>query len=52
MGVYNVRQTEIHTAVLLVPEPSVFVFETNVEKLQGTDHQVLIIFPQNLLKQG
>jgi len=32
--VYNVRQTEIHTAELLVPELSAFEFDINFEKLK------------------
>ena len=32
--VNDVRQTEIHTAEPLVPEPSAFEFETAIEKLQ------------------
>ena len=34
-GVSNVRQTEIHTAEPLVPEPSAFEFEIAIEKLKG-----------------
>ena len=33
-GVNDVRQTEIHTAEPLVPEPSAFEFEMDIEKLQ------------------
>ena len=36
-GVNNVRQTEIHTAELLVPEPSAFEAEMAIGKLPGTD---------------
>jgi hypothetical protein len=41
-GVYNVRQTEIYGAEPLVPEPSAFEVDINVESLQrhkspGTD---------------
>jgi len=32
-GVSDVRQTEIHTAEPLVPEPSVFEVELAIEKL-------------------
>ena len=32
-GIYDVRQTEIHTAEPLVPEPSAFEFEMAIEKL-------------------
>jgi hypothetical protein len=42
-GVNDVRQTEIHTAELLVPEPSAFDVEFAIEKLKshklpGIDH--------------
>jgi hypothetical protein len=33
-GVNDVRQTEIHTAEPLVPEPSVFEVETAIKKLK------------------
>ena len=33
-GVNDVRQTEIHTAEPLVPEPSAFEFEMTIEKLK------------------
>jgi len=33
-GVNDVRQTEIHTAELLVPEPSAFEVEMAIEKLK------------------
>jgi hypothetical protein len=51
-GVNDVRQTEIHTAELLVPEPSAFGFKMAVEKLKrrrspGTDH-----IPAELIKAG
>jgi hypothetical protein len=42
-GVNKVRQTEIHTAEPLVPEPSVFEVELVIEKL----YQVLIKYLQN-----
>jgi len=34
-GVNDVRQTEIHTAEPLVPEPSAFEFELAIEKLKS-----------------
>ena len=37
-----VRQSEIHTAEPLVPEPSAFEVELAIEKLIFTNHQVLI----------
>jgi len=33
-GINNVRQTDIHTAEPLVPEPSAFEFEMAIEKLK------------------
>ena len=41
-GISDVRQTEMHTAELLVPKPRVFGFQMSVEKLKrhkspGTD---------------
>jgi hypothetical protein len=47
-GVNDVRQTELHTAEPLAPEPSDFDVEMAVGKLKkGTNHQVLIKFQQN-----
>jgi hypothetical protein len=34
-GVSEVRQREIHTAELLLPEPSAFEFEMTIEKIKG-----------------
>ena len=34
-GVNDVGQTEIHTAELLLPEPSAFEFELDIEKLKS-----------------
>jgi hypothetical protein len=34
-GVNDVRQTEIHTAEPVIPEPSAFEFEIVIEKLKG-----------------
>jgi hypothetical protein len=42
-GANEVRQTEIHTAEPLAPEPSNFEVEMAVEKLKKfTNHQVFI----------
>jgi hypothetical protein len=49
--VNNVRQTEIHTAEPLMPEPSVSEYELAIEKLKVTDHQVLIKYHHNCLRQ-
>jgi len=51
-GVNDVRQTEIHTAVPLVPEPSAFEVELAIENLKshkspGTDQ-----IPAELIKTG
>jgi hypothetical protein len=46
-GVKYVRQTEIHTAEPLVPEPSDSEVEMAIEKLKSTNHQVFINFQQN-----
>jgi hypothetical protein len=46
-GVNDVRQTEIHTAEPLVPEPSAFEIELAIEKFKVTNHQVLIKSQQN-----
>jgi hypothetical protein len=47
-GVNDVRQAEIHTAELLVPEPSVPEIELAIEKLKShQNHQVLIKYQQN-----
>jgi hypothetical protein len=44
-GVNDMRQTEIHTAKLLVPKPSAFEVEMATEKLKKvTNHQVLFNF--------
>ena len=46
-GVNGVRQTEIHTAGPLVPEPSAFEAELAIEELKVTDHQDLIKSQRN-----
>jgi hypothetical protein len=46
-GVNDVRQTELHTAEPVVPEPSAFGIELAIEKLEVTYRQVLIKFQQN-----
>jgi hypothetical protein len=51
-GVNNVRQTEIHTAERLVPEPSAFEVEMAIEKLKRHKSPGIIRFQQNLLKRG
>ena len=51
-GVSDFRRTEIHTAILLVPEPSAFEFEKDTEELTrhkspGTDQ-----IPAELFQAG
>ena len=46
-GVSDVRQAEIHTVELLVPEPSALEVELAIEKLKSPNHQVLIKYQQN-----
>ena len=41
------RQTEIHTAERLVPEPSAFEIEMATEKQKDTNHQILIKYQKN-----
>jgi hypothetical protein len=45
--VVNDRQTEVHAAEPLVPEPSAFEVEVAIEKQKDTNHQVLIRYQQN-----
>jgi len=51
-GVNYVRQAEMHTAELLVPEPSAFEFELDIGKLKVTVHLVLLKSQQKILRQG
>jgi hypothetical protein len=46
-GVNYIRQTEMHTAEPLVPEPRTFEVEMAIEKLKNTNHEVLIKSQQN-----
>jgi hypothetical protein len=50
-GVNDVRQTEIHTAERLVPEPSAFEFDLAIEKLKVTS-PVIDRIPAELFKAG
>jgi len=50
-GVSNVRQTEIHTAEPLVPDPSVFEVAIPIEKLKGDKSPGTDQIPAELLKQ-
>jgi hypothetical protein len=51
-GVNYVRQTEIHTAELPVPEPSVFEFEMAVEKLKRRKSPGIDQTPAEFFKAG
>ena len=49
-GVNDVRQTEIHTAEPLVPEPSAFEIEMAIEKLKGHKSTGIDQIPAELIK--
>jgi hypothetical protein len=51
-GVSNVRQTEIHTAEPLVPEPSAFEVEMAIEKIKGHKSPGTDQIPAELIKAG
>ena len=51
-GVNDVRQTEIHTAELQIPEPSASAFELAVEKLKGHKSPGIEKIPAELIKAG
>jgi hypothetical protein len=51
-GVYNLRQTEIHTAETLEREPSVFDFQTTIQKLNRYKSPGIHQIPTELLKAG
>ena len=51
-GVNDVRQTEIHTAEPLVPEPSAFEVELAIEKLKGHKSPGIDQIPAELIKAG
>ena len=46
-GVKDVRRAEVHTAELLVPEPSAAEVELAIDKQKATNRQVLIKYRQN-----
>ena len=48
----NVRQTEIHTAEPLVPEPSAFEFEMAIEKLKRHKSLGIDQIPAEFIKAG
>ena len=49
-GFSNVRQTEIHTAEPLGPEPSAFVAETAIAKIKGNNSPGFDQIPAKLIK--
>jgi len=51
-GVYDVRQTEIHMAELLVPEQSAFEVEMAIEKLKSHNSPGIEQIPEDLIKAG
>ena len=50
--VNDVRQIEIHTAELLVPEPNAFAFELAIEKLKSHKSRGSDQIPAELTKAG
>ena len=51
-GISDFKQTEIHTAEPLVPEPSAFVFEMAIEKLKRHKSPGNDQMPAELIKGG
>jgi hypothetical protein len=51
-GVNGVRQTEIHTAETLVPEPNSFDVELAIEKLKSHKTPGIDQIPEELFKEG
>jgi hypothetical protein len=51
-GVNDVRQAEIHTAELLVPEPTVSEIELAIKKLKSHKSPVIDQIPAELIKAG
>ena len=51
-GVNHVRQTEIHTAEPLVPEPSAFDVELAIEKIKRHKSLGIDQIPAELIKAG
>ena len=51
-GVNDVRQTEIHTAEPLLPEPSAFEFELAIEELKSHTSPGINQIPRELIKAG
>ena len=51
-GVNDVRQAEIQTAELLVPEPSAFEFELAIEKVKNHTSPGIDQIPEELIQAG
>jgi hypothetical protein len=51
-GVSNVKQTEVHTAEPLVPEPSAFEVEMAITKLKRHKLPGIVEIPAELIKAG
>ena len=51
-GVKDVRQTQLHTAEPLVPEPSAFEVELAIEKLNSHKSPGIVQIPAELIKAG
>jgi len=51
-GVKDVGQAEVHTAELLVPEPSAAEFELAIDKLKGHNSPGVDQIPAELIKAG
>jgi len=51
-GVNDGRQTEIHTAKPLVPEPSAFEVEVTIEKIKGHKSAGIDHIPAELIQAG
>jgi len=51
-GVKDVRQTEIHTAEPLVPEPGAFELEMAIKKLKSHKSPGIIQIPAEMIKAG
>jgi hypothetical protein len=52
VGVHSVRQAEIHTAELIVPEPSALEVELAIEKLKSHKSPGIDQIPAELIKAG
>ena len=49
-GINDIRQREIHTAEPLVPEPSAFEFEMDIEKIESHKSPGIDQIPAELTK--